>query len=437
MFRLILHQILLRKYILLIIILTWVGGYYLLKNYKNDLFSQLTYFFNKPSLPYKQDKKKAQRYLREAQIIIYNDRIKLDLMRASCKESVIRYTKNTPPAKLDWLERLKNWRIDSEQEYNLTRGQVAYLANMPEYWQTHQPKVFEAFHLAITATQFAYEVSMPAWSSKNVLPNLSEQTGHKKSLLFIVPRLVESYARAVCQPYPAMLVWNNYIEFQEQRAARKKVASTKNQSTLSMRSILNELKGSPLYKESLRSWLGGSIPNDFTLGRDLSFCHKTQQLRLVCISPYEAITAYQKLLHVEAQNNKPRIHLQLAQAIFIASQKERSKKGRVSLHKKALLSLQKALKDYATQCEAQTLLTAYWVREKKNYQKAWKHLRKLHLLRRQPNFSQTNFEQLAKQTLTGLGRLKDADCFHTQPHYPYASKKQTKKNSYCSQITFY
>ena len=391
MLDLILRQIQRHKGALFIVFLSWIIGAYFIYTNHHRVFAYLSHFFSSPSLPQKENRAKAYGYIKKAQQRIQEEKVDLRIMEKSCKQIPIRYRGNIEQFRPDWLESLKNWKLESftnlsEETIEKESKRETSLASIPGYWKAKHAFVLLSLRDAINAMQFAYEINTRSFKPDK-----------EKGKLIIVPRIIGNYARALCKDHLAFLAWGEYFQFQERRAGR------------------NELRGQKLYIEALRNYLGeggarkGSSGH-LHLGASIkAFCQK-KRINLACIAPKESISIYQKLLKVERASRIPEIHFKISQSYLILAYQESNERRARRRRSQALVHLGLAAKSYDWEVEAHLGMTKIRLKQKE-YQKALQNIRYLRLLRRQPGFPYREFSDLARQTLIGVGRPKHADCF--------------------------
>ena len=389
MLDLILRQIRRHQGPLFLVLLVWLIGAYFIYQNQHRVFAYLSHLFSSPALPEKQDSAKAYPYIKRAQKRIKEEKIDLRIMEKSCRKIPIRYRGEPEQFAPDWLDRLKNWKLETVEEAK-EEGSYKKVAGLPDYWKEKHAFVLLSLRDLINAMQFAYEV-------KAVEPKT------KKRKLIIVSRLLEPYAKALCKDHLALLAWGEYLAFQERRAGGK------------------EPKGSRLYIEALRNYLGetgsaglgeSSSPRLYSGPLTTSFCQR-KRLNLSCLAPKESISTYQKLLRLEKASRIPGLHFKIAQSYLILASRESTKGAVQRRRKQALVHLRFAAKSYDWEVEAHLGMARIHLKQKKYRQALSENIRRLKNLSRRPGFPHEEFSNLARQTLIGVGRPKDADCFST------------------------
>ncbi len=399
MLKLIIRQILQRKTAVFFILIIWAISGYFIYQYKNEFFSRLSYLFSEPSLiKGKQDFKKAHRYFRQAQLYIKENQVDLGLMQQSCNKIPIKFTGSIKQFSPHWLQKLEDWHLLSyEIKNNVWSQQSAILAELPDYWQKNRSIVWKSLKSIADALQFAYEI--PDIDTKDIL----------------LPHIFTNYAKALCVPHLAMLVWGNYVEFQERRVTRS--IGNHSRGTL----YLESLRGSTHYIEALRNFLGVfSSPSENGRGLRNSLSYPNREMGLVSVNLEESIPFYEKLIFVEGAEARPSLHLSLGKIYHIVAQKYASVnlKKENYYNKKALAHLRLAGQLSGLAAQAYEQIAFLWL-EKKKYGKAIVELRRLQKMRLKPGFSHREFIVLVRRTLIGLGRVNEVDCFiHTRQKQP-------------------
>ena len=400
MLSLILRQILSHKLAFFLLFAVWFCGGYLLYLYHNPLFAYLSYWFASPSLPQRQEPAIAYQYLKRAQLYLQDTSVNLEIMEKSCSLVPKQYRGKESEFHPDWLERVRAWKLEPISDTSQEEGQVGSAANFPDYWQKNYLVVLQSLKSTANAMQFAYEIPLPQGESQRPV---------------VIPRFFERYARAICKPHLAILAWGDYVSFQEKRATRQLMKTSKPNKPL------NFLKANPLYIEALYGYLGYPIPRQSWT--DTACNHK--QASLLCMDTPQTVSTYHKLLKVEAKSRRPRLHLQLAQA-YLHKIKQTTKIDQEET-KLAMQHLIAASRLYSLEAEARMIMVQIWIRQK-NYARALTELRHLYLLRKSPGFDKKEFAMLAKKTLIGVGRPRDGDCFpQMNNNLLYSNQEYCKK----------
>ncbi|MCR9144396.1 MAG: hypothetical protein NXI24_19310 [bacterium] len=434
MLRLILRQILKHKWPLLILSVVWIGaGVFLFQNSHNMLAWLVRLTVELPE-PGRQDPMSALGYVNEARERVRP--IRLDLMERTCGSFLpLRYTGSVEDFRPHWLEKLDAWQIQTESGPQTVEPDL--------YWRDNLGDVLTSLRDAVSAMQFAYEIT-------------GADQGDPTLETTVVPDLVARLGRAACRPELAMLAYGDYARFQEERAwlhitdgkptpsrAGPAPALADLGPTERERLILEKLSGVPEYIRALRMYLGGP-PVD---PADASACNGrigtalpngrpagNQDLRLACVAPVEALSIYDRLLKVSPGADGPALHRDAALVRLMAAR--RAGGDAAAEHRAAAIQhLTIASGSYTTEFDARVELTRLYLARATelealsqddaaagSYALAHDEIRQLALLSRRRDFREQDFRELARRTLMGLGRFRDADCYSDMSSNRYGTR---------------
>ncbi len=374
MLKLILRQ--LRKYRtpLFILLAFWAATGFVIFQQRFELLSFLYRLTVQLPDPGTQDHTTAYDFVRDARDALAEEDIDLQRMANSCPATFEHtFRPDEEFFRPDWLQRYLQQR-----DFTYAAGQPA-----DHYWMTHRETVSTALHYALEATLYAYE--LPA-----------EVTGAEPVL---IPELVESLAAALCNPYPALRTWGNYVAFQEHRAYRELSLSESDEARLSFPSerellALGALRGNATYVKALRRYAGGPAPADPE--------EPCTDFRLVCISAREAARITDRLIYVSPEDrhgmlylNQARIYLRLKQSDY---------------REKALHRYAGAAAFRTSEVPARLEMASLLVSEER-YDEAYRQLHILDVILGPERHSNAAFRSLARRVLMGSGRFVEADCF--------------------------
>lgn len=376
-----------QKKAIFVLLLFWTAGGWLLYRHYHYLFALMSYYAIKPPFLSVQQEKKVLPYVRRAEKRIHDHKIDLKLMTQACAYYPSMYRINREERKLDFLEQIRNWKIsysDKTDAYILkqleAKGQKAFLVEPDSYWKENLPFVLLSLKDITDALEFGNEIS-----SEKIHPSSG------KSSIVPLARLFAKYANAICRPELAVIVWSNYISFQERK---------------------NQRREQSLYREALYNYTGRknflSSKDDFQ-----EVCHTRNKISLTCFSPREGISTYNRLHSIEISWKHPQVHLYLAeaylQAAFQESYPDGSQKKKKYYREQAIENLQRATHSYRYEADARMRL-AFLKLEQKQYTEALKEIRKISLFQKQTGFQREKYYRLAHRTLLALERWKDAEC---------------------------
>ena len=369
MFSLIYYQIRKHKKILFFLLLVWLIEGYIIYKYRNITFSYLSDFFSSPSLPKVQKPKKAYPYWQSAEARLKKHNIDLKRMAESCNLIPLTYKGSYEQFKTDILESQSKQFI-TQKSLKAEGKNKFWESKFPLYWQKNQPYILENLKDLADALAYAYEINLHQIDKK-----------YKKEISILIPEYFSKNAKAICSYEKARLVWLKYITFQEKRAQK-----------------WQRLKGNQKYIYSLFSYLGTA---PLFLKDKVAYCNPKNS-GLSCSSPQEAIATLKKLFVIQSNVKKGIIHFQIGQAYVLENS--------FSSFSKAIEHFSKATQFLNWQIDGEMAIAMLWI-EKENYLKALVSLRKLQKFRKNSSFKVSHFNHLARVTLTGLERNKDADCF--------------------------
>lgn len=395
MLRLIWRQILKHKLPVALLVLFWlIAGSFIFA--RRDLFfATLSAWFVRLPPPGEQDEASAWDKLRRAEERIASEGIDLRIMTRSCEAYLPRrYFGDAREYRPDWLERLQDWRIATDEG---GAGQESQLAQPDQYWQDHIEATLLSLRDAINASEYGAEIS----------PAVHKQAQRG---VVIVAESIDRLARASCRPEAALLAWGDYLSWQEARAWNQMVADM-NESERSEfgpgekdQRVLRALRGDARYVKALRAYLGGGAPDPY----DADACRGPAGYTLSCAAPGEAVRAYNRLLAVAPAEEAAALHLNAARALL--HWRRSNKAPERDLVQESLDHLNIAALDRENEQDARFMIARVEL-ERRGLEAAYEQLKALQLLSRRPGFQQNEFRSLAAETLRGLGRMQDADCF--------------------------
>ncbi len=433
MLRLIFRQILKHKWPLLILSCVWLGaGYFLFQNSHKMLAWLVRITVSLPD-PGRQDPMEALGYINEARERV--EPVRLDLMARTCTEFLpLRYTGSPEDFRPHWLEKLDAWQVQTDD------GRTPVEPDL--YWSQNIDAVLSALRDAVSAMQFAYEIT-------------GADQGEPTLETTLVPDLVAELARAACRPEVAMLAYGDYARFQEDRAwlqltggrtSRENAGPAPTLADLGPtereRMILEKLTGVPEYIRSLRLYLGGPPvdPADPTAcdgrmgGGEQDLPAGAADLRLACVAPTEALSIYAKLLQVSPTTDAPALNRDAGLVRLMAAR--RAAGDAAEAHRAAAIQhFTIASGSYATEFDARMELARLYLARATEleqigrkdgaaqyYGLAHDEVRQLALLSRRRDFREEDFRGLARRTLMGLGRFRDADCYSNMSSNRYGTR---------------
>lgn len=317
--------------------------------------------------------------------------IRLDLMTKAC--AFIPSTSHMSDLKLQphWLATLKEWSL-SPGEDSITGD--TEMASPVEYWKENQGIVLESLQDMINALSYAY-----------VIP---PEVHNESENAIVIPQAISRISAAVCKPELGVLAFGDFARHLEVHAFRiREEAQNPHKSELrtypTEKEILGftELGKNPYYKIALNRYLSGGVPDP--LSPELCRGHN---FILSCYSPSEALKTYRKLLYFSDESEKPNIFLNMGKLYLFRSLKNDDRKDL----KMALRFLYGATRHPAVEKEGRILMIRIYLKEQ-DYRKAYDQLSQLSLVYRDRGMGDGEFRELARLTLIGVGRFRDADCF--------------------------
>ena len=411
-----------QKKAIFLLLLFWAAGGWLLHRHHHYLFALMSYYAIKPPLLFAQQEKKVLPYVRRAEKRIHEHKIDLKLMTQACAYYPSMYRINWKERKPDFLEQIRNWKISYSDKTDAhilkqleAKGQKAFLVKPASYWKENLPLVLLSLKDIANALEFGDEVSSEkihplGTSSKEDIKKIPSSG---KSSVVPLARLFAKYAKAICRPELAMIVWGNYISFQERKSQKREQSFSSRKKTLPL------LKKDSLYREAIYGYIEGK--NLFPSKDDFQeVCHTRNKISLTCFSPQEGISAYHRLHSIETSWKHPQVHLYLAEAYLQATFQESfphgSQKKKKYYREQAIKNLQQATRSYTHEADARMRL-AFLRLEQKQYAEALKELHKISSFQKQAGFQREKYYRLAHRTLVALGRWKDAECLSKLAKY--------------------
>ncbi len=394
MLRLILRQIFRRKAAVSLLLLFWIVSGYFLFTYSSRIFSEVVSWFTVLPGPGEQDPARAAAYVARAEDVIRDAGVDLSVMTRACREFLPRsYTRTVDSYRPDWLSRMERWRISGASS---SGAQDDALAVPDAYWRANREITLSALKHLLDAQQYGYEIS-------------GRDRGEAAAPEILTPALIAQYSAAVCNDELGLMAWGDYVQFQEERAWNAILAARGDMDEYDAgpgekrKLILEKLHGDPRYLRALREYSGGAPPDPRAPGA----CKAQDGLRLACLAPAEASAVYAKLIAVAPAEEIPRLRVNLAHTLVRQAQDAADPEP---LLRQAIDELTIAALAREAESDAYFEL-ARLHHQRGEFEPAYDALKQLQLLSRQPGFDDREFRRLARETLNGLGRFRDADCF--------------------------
>lgn len=358
--------------------MTWIGGgYYIFSN----RFEILSFFYRltlRPPAAGTQNQSKAYfSFIEPVLDEIKDQQIDLIRMRNSCPKVLLHsFRPDEAFFTADWLQvhlQKKGFNTDVDLSSDL-------------YWKKYRPIVAAGLYSLLESTIYAYEISAEITEGQPIL----------------VPQLIDQFAAALCNPYPAIRVWGNYATFQEQRAYNELLSTEKNLEFIlpfpAERELLmlSKLKNRGEYLLALRSYLGGSPPADPN--------ESCTDFRLVCIAPKEALRSTDKLIYVSPKDRLGMLFLNHGRIYLRLSDQD------PTYLEKSLDRFQGATEDRSSEISARLEMGTVLASQKR-YDEAYRQLSILQVIMGPQVKQSREFRTLARQVLMGSGRFVEADCF--------------------------
>lgn len=309
--------------------------------------------------------------------------IRLDLMAKACSRFPLRYEGELDYYKPHWLERYREWNLETSAEREPEPSQVV---EPDQYWKENKTAVIDALKSAVNASVFAYDIPAGAregWPAVHV------------------PDEIVLYARAACLEPVALFARGDYIEHREARARRDllkenpdfELKYTFEQDRLLF--ILDGLRNDERYRTSLREYLGGSIPSKQSACRGRDY-------RLACIAPMEAQIVLQKIIYTAPSSDLPGLYVQLGSLHLLLGGKE---------HVRLAADFYSGgTQDSATQRDARAGLVRAFL-ALGDIERALEQLSQTSLLYKDWGRTDGEFRYLARSVLIKAGRFREADCY--------------------------
>jgi tetratricopeptide (TPR) repeat protein len=375
MLKLILRQLQKYRIPLLFLIVLWVvSGYYIFES-RFALLSFLYRITRSLPEPGTQNPVQAYAFIEDALSALEDGQIDLRRMATACPATLKHsYRPDEEYFQTDWLQRYLQ-RREFTEDADLSSDR---------YWMQHRKTVATALHSLLEATLYAYEIP--------------EEVTKKESLL--VPELVEKLSEALCNPYPALRVWGDYVHFQEKRAYRLLLEAEKDLELLlpfpaeQELLVLGTLKNRGEYIMALRRYAGGPAPSDPD--------EACTDFRLVCIAPAEAARVIDKLIYTSPEDRRGMLYLNQARIYLRLNRKDD--------REKALNRFEGATADRSTEIPARLEMGALLARDGR-YDEAYRQLHILDVIMGPQRKHSREFRALARSVLIGTGRFVEADCF--------------------------
>lgn len=331
--------------------------------------------------------------------------VRLDLMAEACDRIPVGSVPMDSDFRPHWLEKIEKYDINPDSS-------VRQLVEPDEYWQENHEKVLTALRKAVQAMDYAYEI-----------PTSVHQEAGSPTIL--VPEFVDRLASAVCRDEIGNLAWGDYVHFQEVRAFNRlekeevkdieyRYLHPSEKDLL----ILNSLQESYEYIRALKEYSGSIVPDPwqpFGCGNEFL---------LACYAPEEARDIFNRLLYYSSRRERPSLYLKLGRIHLSLYRKY----GSEHLDK-ALDYFTGASKSFDTEREARFSITRIYLKSG-DYDRAHGQLIKLSQIMKNRGGEDREFRNLARLTLMGLGRFRDADCYADMSELSFGKRPHCEKPPY-------
>lgn len=435
-----------------IILIVWIAGAYVFYGSRNDwltFLSRLTV-----SLPERGEEKPAEAfaYVRQARALLSDDGVDLRLMQKTCGGGFLplKYRGEIEDFRPHWLDRLKNWHPANVADTRTIEPD--------EYWKQKRPVVVDALKAALNALELAYEI--PASVQEN-------GEGSPTPPMIRVADLVAHLSRAICRDEVGILAYGDYAEFLEVRAWERLLARRCGGNACEERDfglpekrrlILEALRNSAdreNYILALRNYYSGFPPDPYDLRRS---CH-SRQYRLSCAAPREAVDVFAKLIAVAsdpatlhaAHLASGLLHVQLlagteageeSQHYTAAVNHFQIATGHSDTASDAHLELARLYLDRARRAESVFVGTQNAGQRSRSpealeyYGLAFEQVQQLSLMDRTTVLERAgrpladredDYRDVARRTLIGLERFKEADCFAELRDVGYGAREHCER----------
>lgn len=366
----------------------WVAGGWWIFRHRFELLSGLSRMFVSLPEPGESNPIKAAEYFEASQK--RSAGIRLDLMEKACSRFPLRYKGDLDFYRPHWLERYHQWNLKTAEESEPDPSDVI---EPDEYWKDHKSAVVDSLRSAVNASMFAFDIpagTREGWPAVHL------------------PDEIARLARAVCLEPVALFTHGDYIEFREAKAWRE---ITKEMPDFELKYtfeqdrklfLLNRLKKDDLYRNSLRQYLGGSIPGTAAACRGRDY-------RLACVAPEEALQVLQKIIYTAPSSELAGLYVQLGSLHLLLGGKEHT-----------LLAADYysgGVQDPGAQRDARAGLVRAFL-ALGDIDRALDQLSQASLLYKDRGRTDGEFRDLARSVLVKAGRFREADCFSDLSELP-------------------
>lgn len=408
--------------------LVWIAGGWWIFRHRFELLSGLSRAFVKVPEPGQSDPGRAADYVEKARKRSHG--IHLDLMARACTRFPLKYAGDLDFYRPHWLERYRDWNLagpsenapasESAQAAEHGPGQAkAALAGKEwwaeversraslestevvepdQYWKENKAAVVDSLKAAVNASVFAYDIpadTKPGWPAVHV------------------PDGIAAYARAVCLEPVALFARGDYIEHREAKARLEllrempdfELKYTYDQDRLLF--LLTRLKREEQYRNSLKEYLGGSIPASQSACRGRDF-------RLACVAPKEALGVLQKIIYTAPSADLPGLYVKLGSLHLLMGGREHSTL--------AADFYTGGTQDSGTQRDARAGLVKSFM-ALGDVDRAMEQLSQAALLYKDRGRTDSEFRELARSVLVKAGRFREADCFADLAELPSGERE--------------
>ncbi|MBI3394949.1 MAG: hypothetical protein HY042_03860 [Spirochaetia bacterium] len=374
---------------LLPVLLVWIVGGWLVFSNRHAMLARISSIFVTRPEPGRDLPHKAKPYVEHALERTKDAGVRLDLMAKACRYKPFELETDFLPA--HWLEKVRDWKVSGPSDA------VVSVVEPDAYWKDNRAGVLSSLRDLLDAEQFAFE--LPAEEGKTMT---------------VIPRLVGTYAAALCRPDIAVLSWGDYAAFQEARAHYELTKDDADFETAhdivdeQELFVLERLRGNALYLEALAEYAG------------MSFRQKCRPelFQLGCSSPLEAVRMQNRRLYFAPAEELPPIYLTLGHLHAYAAEKTSDHEEH---YKNALNRFAGALKSKNTEQEARFGMIDVYLHLRKS-EDALLQLRALAIILKDSGFTDAEFREKAHVVLEAAGRHRDADCFAPMADLPHGGR---------------
>ncbi len=333
--------------------------------------------------------------------------VRLDLMADTCQMLPRNFVPPDFRLRPDWLETTKHWTLARASRENESGGLERHLIEPDSYWISHRDQLLASMEDLMNAMDYAYEI-----------PRAIHRIPDKGDIL--LPMVISRVGNALCRPDAGILAYGDYVNFQEVRAYRDRVQKNPEEGKEeyifpSEKELLtlSSLKGDNRYIEALRIYTGGVAPDPIQTGE----C-SIDKFVLACYAPREALKTFNKLLYYASDRETPSLQFLLGKIYLRLGWNSND----TDMLDRAANFFQGSAQSPDTEYDSRVYLLKLRLKWK-DYDKAYIELLRLNAILANRGMEDGEFRQLARTTLMGLGRFKEADCFSTMVGMPTGSRK--------------